>query len=42
MNLHAPARHRKDASWHVIGFEKLNFSIPQIESLHVALETTPA
>jgi len=25
---------------HVIGIEKLNFSIPQTDSLHVALETT--
>ena len=32
----------KDASGHVIGFEKLNFSIPQSDSLRVALETTPA
>ena len=32
----------KDASGHVIGFEKLNFSIPQTDSLHVALETSPA
>jgi hypothetical protein len=26
----------KDAAGHVIGFEKLNFSIPQADSLHVA------
>jgi hypothetical protein len=32
----------KDAAGRVIGFEKLNFSIPHSESLHVALETTPA
>ncbi len=32
----------KDASGRVIGFEKLNFSIPQSDSLIVALETVPA
>ena len=32
----------KDAAGHVIGFEKLNFSIPQTDSLRVALETVPA
>ncbi|MDP2322025.1 MAG: DUF2283 domain-containing protein [Acidobacteriota bacterium] len=32
----------KDVSGRVIGFEKLNFSIPQSDSLHVALETVPA
>jgi hypothetical protein len=32
----------KDAAGHVIGFEKLNFSIPQADSLHVAVETAPA
>ena len=32
----------KDASGRVIGFEKLHFSIPQSDSLHVALETVPA
>ena len=32
----------KDASGRVVGFEKLNFSIPQSDSLHVALETAPA
>lgn len=32
----------KDAAGHVIGFEKLNFSIPQPDSLRVALETVPA
>ena len=31
----------KDAAGHVIGFEKLNFSIPHSESLQVALETVP-
>ena len=31
----------KDASGSVIGFEKLNFSIPQSDSLRVALETSP-
>ena len=31
----------KDASGRVIGFEKLNFSIPQSASLYVALETVP-
>jgi hypothetical protein len=32
----------KDAAGRVIGFEKLNFSIPQSDSLRVALETIPA
>ena len=32
----------KDASGRVVGFEKLNFSIPQSESLRVELETVPA
>jgi hypothetical protein len=32
----------KNASGRVIGFEKLNFSIPQSDSLHVAVETAPA
>ena len=32
----------KDASGRVLGFEKLNFSIPQSDSLHVDLETVPA
>jgi uncharacterized protein YuzE len=31
----------KDAAGHVIGFEKLNFSIPHSDSLQVALETVP-
>jgi hypothetical protein len=32
----------KNAAGHVIGFEKLNFSIPDADRLRVALETTPA
>jgi hypothetical protein len=32
----------KDAAGRVIGFEKLNFSIPHSDSLQVALETVPA
>ena len=32
----------KDAAGRVIGFEKLNFSIPHSDSLHVAVETVPA
>ena len=32
----------KDTLGHVIGFEKLNFSIPHSDSLQVALETLPA
>ena len=32
----------KDAAGHVLGFEKLNFSIPSSDSLHVELETIPA
>lgn len=32
----------KDAEGHVIGFEKLNFSIPESESLRVAVQTVPA
>jgi hypothetical protein len=32
----------KDSVGRVIGFEKLNFSISASDSLHVALETTPA
>lgn len=32
---------REEVGW-VIGFEKLNFSIPHSDSLHVALETVPA
>ena len=32
----------KDATGRVIGFEKLNFSIPETDRLRVALETAPA
>ena len=32
----------KDSSGRVIGFEKLNFSIPESESLSLALQTAPA
>lgn len=32
----------KDADGHVVGFEKLNFSIPLSDSLQLALETAPA
>jgi hypothetical protein len=32
----------KDSEGRVIGFEKLNFSIPETDRLRVALETTPA
>ncbi len=32
----------KDSAGHVIGFEKLNFSIPEFDSLRVAVETVPA
>ena len=32
----------KAAAGRVIGFEKLNFSIPTTDSLRVALETVPA
>jgi hypothetical protein len=31
----------KDSAGHVIGFEKLNFSIPDTDRLRIALETTP-
>jgi hypothetical protein len=31
-----------NASGRIIGFEKLNFSIPDTDRLRVALETTPA
>jgi hypothetical protein len=31
----------KDAASRVIGFEKLNFSIPETDRLRVALETMP-
>ena len=32
----------KDSKGRVIGFEKLNFSVPETDGLRVALETTPA
>lgn len=32
----------KDNTGRVVGFEKLNFSVAQSDSLHVALETVPA
>ena len=32
----------KDGTGRVIGFEKLNFSVPDSDSLRVALETVPA
>ena len=32
----------KDGAGRVIGFEKLNFSVPDSDSLRVALETVPA
>ncbi|MBI3933478.1 MAG: DUF2283 domain-containing protein [Acidobacteria bacterium] len=32
----------KDASGRVIGFEKLNFSVPDAEMLRVAFEKVPA
>ena len=32
----------KDAAGHVIGFEKLNFFIPETDRLRVAVGTTPA
>jgi hypothetical protein len=32
----------KDCSGRVIGFEKLNFSIPDTDRLRIALEATPA
>jgi hypothetical protein len=31
----------KDAAGRVIGFEKLNYSIPDTDRLRVAVETTP-
>ena len=31
----------KDRAGRVIGFEKLNFSVPDADSLRVALETVP-
>jgi hypothetical protein len=32
----------KDRSGREIGFEKLNFSVPDSDSVHVAVETAPA
>ena len=32
----------KDGDGQVIGFEKLNFSIPALESLNVSVKTAPA
>jgi len=32
----------KDRSGRVIGFEKLNFLVPESDSVRVALETAPA
>jgi hypothetical protein len=32
----------KDRAGRVIGFEKLNFSVPESDSVNVAIETTPA
>jgi hypothetical protein len=32
----------KDSAGRVIGFEKLNFSIPETDRLRIALETSPA
>lgn len=32
----------KDRAGRVIGFEKLNFSVPDSDTLRVALETAPA
>ena len=32
----------KDRAGRVIGFEKLNFSVPDSDSLRIALETAPA
>ena len=32
----------KDRNGRVIGFEKLNFSVPESDSVHVAVETAPA
>ncbi|MGH9145799.1 MAG: DUF2283 domain-containing protein [Vicinamibacterales bacterium] len=32
----------KDSTGRVIGFEKLNFSVPETDAFRVALETTPA
>ncbi|HEY8691967.1 MAG TPA: DUF2283 domain-containing protein, partial [Chloroflexota bacterium] len=32
----------KDGDGNVIGFEKLNFSVPEPERLHVTFETVPS
>ncbi len=32
----------KDRSGRVIGFEKLNFLVPESDSVHVAVESAPA
>lgn len=32
----------KDAAGHVIGFEKLNFSVPDPEPLNISVEPAPA
>lgn len=32
----------KDRSGRVIGLEKLNFSVPKSDTVHVAVETAPA
>jgi hypothetical protein len=32
----------KDRAGRVIGFEKLNFSVPDTDSVHVAVESIPA
>ena len=32
----------KNRAGKVIGFEKLNFSIPESDSVHAAVETAPA
>jgi hypothetical protein len=32
----------KDRAGRVIGLEKLNFSVPESDSVHVVLETAPA
>jgi len=32
----------KDRSGRVIGFEKLNFLVPESDSVHVVVETAPA
>lgn len=32
----------KDSAGHVIGFEKLNFSVPDPEPLNISVETAPS